>query len=179
MKIKLIIISATLVLFSLVTLDAMGQNKTDIRSAKKQAAQKLEMTKIAQMIGEQKFFFQADQISWTSNPYINNISLNEQLYGIWVYPKAMNVSLPIYGLNQTQVNAQLDESIEYNVSGYKYNVTKGTGQMQWKIVINSVNPWDLGQYTYTLDIDKYSRCTMTVNSPYVSEVEYTGHLFPL
>lgn len=179
MKMKMIIISATVVLLSLISSDAMGQSKADVRNAKRQEAQKLEMTKIAEMIGQQQFFFQADQISWTSNVYVNNIILNQQLYGIWIYPKAMNVSLPIYGLNETEVNAQLDRSIEYNIAHYSYKVTEGKGSIKWIVAITSVNPWDLGQYTYTLNIDEFARCSMTVTSPYSSDVEYAGHLFPL
>lgn len=160
-------------LFSVFTFSANAQTEKQIREQRRAAAAKLEIAQIKQMLLQKSFFFQAQQLSYSDNPNYQNITLNQNNYGIWVYPNTLNVMLPVLG-GTPMLNPQLNQSLSYTTKNFSYQVTQNPNGLEWTVVMRSLNMWTLNAYDFNLKIDKDGYGTLIVSNPYISEVIFTG-----
>ncbi len=175
---KQLIFSVITTLVALLSTNLVeAQVKRELKEQKRQEARVYEADQIREMLAKQDFFFQANQIAWTTHPQIQDIMLNTTTYGVWVYPDNLNVMLPIYGMNQVDVDPKLNEHLDFQTGRYKYTVTPNFDDTRFKIEINATNPWNLGQYTIVIMVDYEGRGTLTINSPLQSDAIFNGSIF--
>lgn len=160
-------------LFSVLTFNANAQTERQIREQKRAAATKLEIAQIKQMLVQKSFFFQAQQLTYSDNPNYQNINLNQNNYGVWVYPNTLNVILPVLG-GTPMLNPRLNQNLNYTTQHFSYSVNQNPNGQEWTVEIRSLNMWTLNAYDFNIKIDKDGYGTLIVSNPFISEVIFTG-----